>query len=108
MNPAYLLPLLALLATTGCNDRQDPSRQPVTAPSDYLNNVVQAERQANKTIDTASVNKAIEAFYVEEGHFPKDLMELVEKDFLPRLPDLPAGLSWQYDTNDGIASVQAD
>lgn len=106
-----IAPLLALavsLLVSGCNDRpgEPTGGNPATAPADYLNNSVKAEKRAFKTIDVTSVNKAIESFYVQEGRFPKDLTELVEKSYISQIPELPNGATWNYDTNVGIASVQ--
>lgn len=98
------------LLLVGCNDSaklpDGSSNNPATAPVDYLNNAAKAEKHATKTIDLTAVNKAIEQFYVQEGRFPKDLLELVEMKYLPLLPKLPDGANWDYDTNSGVATIQ--
>lgn len=103
-----LLALVLLFLCSGCNDRPtDPAgSNPSSTPVDHLNNSVKAEKRAFKTIDLAAVNKAIESFYVQEGRFPKDLTELVDKSYISEIPELPEGATWNYDTNAGIATVQ--
>ncbi len=51
------------------------------------------------------MNKAVESFYVQEGRFPNDLLELVERRYLPRIPTLPTDSAWDYDTNTGIVII---
>jgi len=107
MKAIALIPTLAiLLLASGCNDNSTPGSNPATAPADYLNNAVKAEKRAIKKIDVTAVNKAIESFYVQEGRFPKDLLELVEKSYIPQIPPLPDGNTWDYDTNTGIVKIQ--
>ncbi len=108
MKAILLLPVTAVLFI-GCKDsRNAPAANQATTPADYLNQMVQAEKKASFTVDVASVNKAIEAFYIEEGRFPKDLLELVESGQISRIPKLPAGVTWQYDTNDGVVKIVKD
>src|SRR5690242_13438550 len=64
----------------------------LTAPVDYLRAAGNAQKSAIKTVDTASVNKAIQMFNVEKGRNPKDLNELVQEKFMPQIPPAPAGM----------------
>lgn len=112
MKAIALIPLVALvLVISGCNDNPAPGApagsNPATAPADYLNNAVKAEKHAFKTIDVTAVKKALESFYVQEGRFPKDLLELVEKSYISRIPELPDGATWDYDTNLGIVKIKS-
>ena len=99
---------LALLWLTGCNDSHGPQKKGTSSgepsPGNYLNNLT-AQQRATKTVDTVTVNTAVERFYVQEGRCPKDLLELVELRYLSRLPELPAGANWDYDTNSGVVSI---
>jgi hypothetical protein len=111
MKTIPLILAVSLLLLTGCQDSTKPAGNstrstPASAPADYLNNMVSAEKRAARTVDLAAVNKAIEAFFVQEGHFPKDLLELVEMGYLRVLPTLPDGASWQYDPKTGIVSME--
>lgn len=109
MKTSCSLPALSflLVALTGCNDSPPPPRptQGATDSSGYLGQAANASRRAQKTVDAAAVNKAIEQFYLQEGRFPTNLLELAQRDYLPMIPVLPIGLAWDYDTNTGTASV---
>jgi hypothetical protein len=76
-----------------------------TAPADYLNAAVKAEHSAVKTVDTTSLNQAIQLFNVDKGRNPKDLNELVQERFIPKIPDVPFGNKLVYDANAGRVSV---
>ncbi len=110
---AILLAMLAALLFAGCNDASrtnnssssgDNSRA-ATAPADYPSRTAKAQKRAVKPVDVTAMNKAIESFYVQEGRFPKDLLELVEKGLLPRMPTLPDKSEWDYDTNNGVVRI---
>jgi hypothetical protein len=77
----------------------------LTAPVDYLNSAAKAQQSAVKTVDTTSLNKAIEMFNVQEGRFPKDLNELVTKKYMPLIPTPPFGSKLEYDANAGTVKV---
>jgi hypothetical protein len=74
---------------------------PLTAPVDYLGAAAAAKKSAVRVVDTASVQKAIQMFMASEGRNPQDLQELVSKQYLVRLPDLPSGMAYQYDAASG-------
>lgn len=108
----------SLLLATGCGERTGSSSpgaaktnastsgsSPLTAPVDYLGAVVKAQETAVKTVDTASLNHAIQIFRVEEGRNPKDLNELVQEKYLPRLPTVPDNLKILYDPNAGTVKI---
>ena len=105
MKTSCLLAALSFLLLTGCND-QSPSpgnsRSNQTAPADSAK---PAAKRPRKPIDLAAINRAVEKFYLQEGRFPKRLTELTEREYLQTLPDLPDGLSWDYDTNTGVVSI---
>ena len=109
---ANLLAMLATLFFAGCNDSTQTNGSSgaksgvATAPAEYLNNAAKAQKRAVKTVDVAAMNKSIESFYVQEGRYPKDLLELVEKGVLPRIPELPDKATWDYDTNYGVVSIR--
>jgi len=107
--------LAAGLGLVGCSDS---SKRPasaatnaptegsvLTAPVDYLNAAAKAQQSAVKTVDTTSLNKALELFNVQEGRFPKDLNELVAKKYMPLIPTPPIGTKLEYDANAGTVKV---
>ena len=108
---AILLAMLAALLFAGCNDPSQSTgaagekSSAATAPAEYLNNAAKEQRRMVKAVDIAAMNKTVEKFYVQEGRFPKDLLELVEKDYMPRLPLLPERAEWDYDTNSGVVGI---
>ncbi len=102
-----------LLVVAGCGDSgkkdagpaTNQSSSPLTAPVDYLGAIQKGKVAAEKTVDVASITKAIQMFEVENGRKPKDLNELVQEQFLPRIPDAPYGMQIQYDPNTGNVKV---
>jgi len=115
MKAAFLVSLFAVLLW-GCNDaKQSPEKSSsssagsvATAPVDYLNSAAQAQQKAVKTVDLVAINKAVEAFYIQEGRFPKTLEELQDKGFMRAVPVPPPGIKLNYDTNSGVVTMQKD
>ena len=98
----------ALLA--GCGEKPGAPAQsdPAPAPADYLKSTVKAQKSAIKAVDTAALNKALELFYVQEGRFPADLDELVEKKFIREIPPAPVGMKIVYDAKTGVVHVEKE
>ena len=104
------------LLLTGCGEKSSPSQasnsntntstgSPLTAPVDYLSAIAKGQQSAVKTIDTTSINKAIQLFNVDRGRNPKDLNELVQEKYIPQLPATPYGTKLSYDANLGEVKV---
>jgi hypothetical protein len=99
----------------GCGEKSDKPSQttnaaasdgnPLNAPANYLGGLAKGQQSAVKTVDVSSLNQAIQLFNVQEGRFPKDLNELVEKKYIPKIPDAPHGMKIVYDTNAGSVKV---
>ena len=113
---SLIVPFVVILLT-GCNDASQPGQTTTTsssggtaasAPADYLKSAAESQRKAVKTIDLTAINKAVEAFYVQEGRFPKSLEELEEKSFMHAIPLPPPGMKLNYDTNTGVVTMQKD
>jgi hypothetical protein len=110
-----VIPLVTVLLV-GCDDSSKPGKDTAfadggsvsSAPTDYLKSAAKSQQKAVKTIDLTAINKAIEAFYVQEGRFPKTLEELEEKDFMRVIPLPPAGMKLNYDTNSGVVTLEKD
>jgi hypothetical protein len=113
---AIAFAILATMLLLGCNDAsQQPQKSAdssdgsvASAPADYLKSAAQSQKRAVKTIDLVAINKAIEAFYVQEGRFPKTLEELEDKGFMRTIPLPPAGMKLNYDTNSGLVTIEKD
>ena len=76
-------------------------QNPLTAPVDYLGAVGRAKHVAEKTVDLASVNQAIQIFNAQEDRFPKDLNELVTHHYLQAIPPAPPGMQLAYNPATG-------
>ena len=116
MKHLALIALVSATALTGCGQKaSQPTAKttnapvagdnPVTAPVDYLGAISKAKTASEKTIDTVSLNQAIQLFNAQEGRFPKDLNELVKEQYLPRLPQAPYGMKILYDAAKGEVKV---
>ena len=114
MKASFLFVSLAALILVGCGDQSSQSGQstnaatggnPVTAPVDYLGAISKGEQSAIKTIDTSSIQKAIQLFQVEKGRLPTDLNELVREKYLPRIPETPYGTKLDYNPTTGDIKV---
>src|SRR5512133_1129974 len=110
---SQILLATCLLILTGCGKSDsgteakntNDTSSPLTAPSDYLGAIHKGQVAAEKTVDVASITKAIQLFAIENGRNPKDLNELVEEKFLPALPKPPYGMTYNYDAASGKVSV---
>jgi hypothetical protein len=110
-----LLCLVAGLVLTGCgkNDKppattttvttvnNTPPPPPAPGGNSYLGGMVKAQQLAIKTVDLTSLNEEVQLFNVQEGRFPKDLNELVTKEYIGKLPDAPVGMKLVYDAVHG-------
>ncbi|MBI3853334.1 MAG: hypothetical protein HY298_24060 [Verrucomicrobia bacterium] len=114
MKKSFFLCLMVGLTFVGCGKNSDKPAQstnsatsgnPLTAPVDYLGAIGKAQKNAVKTIDTVSLNQAIQLFNTQEGRNPKDLNELVEKKYLGQIPDAPYGMKIVYDASSGQVKV---
>ncbi len=112
----YCLWLSSVLLLLGCDQKSSSSSggttntsssggSVLTAPVDYLKAAGKAQQSAVKTVDTASLNQAIQLFNVEKGRNPKDLDELVQQKFIPQIPAAPYGTKLVYDPVAGKVSV---
>ena len=114
MKTTFSLVLIGCLVLVGCGKKEGASASnatnatsgnPITAPVDYLGAVAKAKKNSERTIDTVYLNKTIQEFNAAEGHYPKDLNELVTEKYLPKLPEAPYGMKIVYDANTGQVKV---
>ncbi len=105
------LTLLVGLLVAGCGKKEaaksetSSSGNPVTAPADYLGAVAKAKKVAEKTVDTAGLQKSIDLFQAQEGRLPNSLNELVGPNYLSKLPPPPAGMKFDYNPKTGQLKV---
>jgi hypothetical protein len=115
MNARFCLSLAASLLLIGCGDKSDKPGSStsadssggglLTAPVDYLGAAAKAQQSAVKTVDTVSLNQAIQMFGADHGRNPKDLSELVEQKYIPQIPTPPYGTKIVYDADSGKVQV---
>lgn len=109
------LMLIAGFLFSGCSKRENEgtsttnasSGNPLTAPVDYLGAAGKAKRAAEKTVSTAGISQAVQMFQAQEGRMPKDLNELVSKQYLPSIPPPPAGMKYDYNPQTGQVRMVA-
>ena len=115
MKAPHILCLVSCLLFGACSQKSDtPAASTNTAssgtsPSDaaagYLGALARGQQKAVATVDTTSVDKAIQMFAVENGRNPKDLDELVQQKYLPKIPDAPYGYKLVYDAGSGTVKL---
>lgn len=111
------IPMVLALAFVACGPAKNDSsakgtnapvgENPLDAPADYLGAMSKAKKSAVRTVDIVSVRQAVQMFQVSEGRYPGTLQELVTEGYLPRLPDLPAGMRYTYDVRSGQVEAVA-
>ena len=113
---AYFLALSAGMLLAGCggessaptaSTNKQSSGNPITAPVDYLEAVNKGKKTAVKVADLASVRQAIQLFHNEEERYPKDLNELITKQYIPALPAPPYKMKYQYNAANGQVTIVA-
>ena len=115
MKTRYCICIAAALLLAGCGEKADkaaPSTNatssavsPAGAPAGYLGGLAKGQQNAVKTVDTASLNQAIQLFNVDKGRNPADLNELVQEKFIPQIPPTPYGMKLDYDATAGTVKV---
>ena len=111
MKQTLLLVGLAGLLAAGCGDSSKQSKasvavsNAVSAPVDYLGAVGAAKNLAEKTVDLAQLNQAIQMFQAQENRYPKSLDELIEAKLLVQIPKAPYGTKIVYDPANGSVKV---
>lgn len=110
--------LLLLEALVGCgkpkersgearNPSDTGSGNPLTAPVDYLGAVNAAHKRSARVVDLAPVQQAVKAFQAGEDRLPSRLEELVSEGYLPRLPEMPPGVRFEYNPQTGQVRLGA-
>ena len=101
----FFLSITAAIFLTGCGDSSKKTADAVgsvsnvvNAPLNYVSAVVQAQKHAENVIDVSYINEDIQMFNAAEGHYPKDLQEMVP-NYLGKIPAVPFGYQLVYDTN---------
>jgi hypothetical protein len=122
MQKTFLVSLVAALFMVGCgkssSSTQATSSAPAPAPvtnavpapaptpssANYLGTLVAAKQSADKKLDTAYLNQAIQQYNVDQGHYPKTLQDLVP-NYIAVIPQPPIGYKLKYDPTAGSVTV---
>lgn len=98
MKPLHLLLLLAILSlpVSACRRQRNKTESPTDA----------ASAAAPEPLDLAKLNAKIREYTEAFGKPPASLQEMVDKKFLPRLPEPPAGRTLVYDAQKMQAQLQ--
>jgi hypothetical protein len=106
--------VVAAMFLVGCGNKSSSSSPTAAAPPvatnsspsslNYPGTLVAAQQLADKKIDTAYLNQAIQQYNVDQGHNPKTLQELVP-NYVAKLPNPPNGYLLKYDANSGTVTV---
>lgn len=112
-----LIPVTAALLLSGCGQSSSSSSSAtnnaqagngnansVSATPNYGGVLGQAQKYSIGQIDLAQLNQAIQQFNAAEGHYPKDLQELVP-NYLAKIPQVPPGYRIFYDATTGKVRV---
>jgi hypothetical protein len=115
MKKSFCFSFATCFLLVGCGQSSDKPAQPtngaasssspLSAPADYVGALGKAQQAAVKTVDVSSLNQAIQLFNVDNGRNPKDLNELVETKFIPKIPEAPKGMKLEYDAAAGKVKV---
>lgn len=114
MKSTAFLPLVALIIATGCNQSDNSSQTASSsgrsmtndgAFGQYVGALAQAKQTAGKTVDVASLNEEIHMFQVDKGRFPNSLDELVQENYIKKVPDAPYGMKIDYNAETGEVKV---
>lgn len=94
-----------VLALAGCTGGSSNSNPPATNTSASSSSpVIQPEIYAQKKMDLASLNQAVQQYHATEGHYPDNLQELAP-NYIEKVPEAPAGYKIDYDANSGAVSM---
>jgi hypothetical protein len=110
MKCVAFVPFVALVFITGCNhaDESAQSNRPMTndgAFGQYVGGLAQAKQNAGKTVDVASLREEIRLFQVDKGRYPSSLDELVQDNYLKKIPDAPYRMKIDYNPETGDVNV---
>ena len=109
----YLVAGAALLLT-GCGEKTGPAPaasnstngvSPAAAPAGYLGALADGQRKAVTAADLTTLDQSIQLFKVDHGRNPNDLNELVQQQYISRLPATPYGMKFAYDAATGKVSL---
>jgi hypothetical protein len=111
---AFFISIATAMFVAGCGNGSGSQPQGTNTvagsasnnPADYLGALVRAKKTADKTIDVAYLNQALQLFNTQEGHYPRTLDELTP-NYVGKIPEPPIGYKLDYDATRGEVTVVA-
>ena len=106
MRYAPVIVFAAALAffSAGCGDSSNSTTPPANTSANNSSPVVQPEVYAEKKVDVASLNQAVQQYNAAEGHYPATLQDLVPT-YIAKIPPAPPGSKIDYDSSSGAVTV---
>lgn len=92
----------------GCHKKKEESNKltPLNAPEKYGETMGKAMKRSKVLTEVLPLKQTIDAFYIQEGRYPKSLQELVDRGYIKELPKLPEGKKFVYDSKTGIVDIK--
>ena len=94
----------SVLLITGCGDSSNSTPAANNTSANNSSPVVQPEVYAQKKVDVATLNQAIQQYNAAEGHYPQSLQDLAPT-YIPKIPTAPAGYKFNYDATAGTVTL---
>ncbi len=102
------LVLLMSLGLASCKQKEKPAEEltPLNAIEKYGGVMGSALKKSKAMDDVLYMKNKINTFQIQEGRYPYSLNELVEKQYLEKLPEPPKGATFHYDASTGKIEVK--
>lgn len=102
-----VLSLILVFISPGCKkNKEEKQLTPLNAPLKYGETMSQAIKRAKVMDSVLYLKNKINTFHLQEGRYPIDLNELIQKGYIDKLPTLPEGMQYVYDNKTGNISVK--
>ncbi len=88
----------------GCGGSSDSTTPASNTSANNPSPVVQPEAFAQKKVDVASLNQAVQQYNAAEGNYPATLQDLVPT-YIAKIPPAPPGSKLNYDSSSGAVTV---
>lgn len=93
-----------IVVLSGCGGDSSSTTTQSNASANNSSPVVQPEVYAQKKVDLAALNQAVQQYNTSEGHYPQSLQDLVP-NYISKIPNAPAGYKFNYDANSGSVTL---
>lgn len=103
-----MLFILSCVSMTSCKKKEQSGENlnPLNAVEKYGGVMSKTLKKSKAMDDVMYVKNKINTFHRQEGRYPTTLNELVEKNYLEKLPELPKDTVFNYDPATGSLNVK--